>query len=129
MGELVSGSSHDPRIHRSLAQRPICQIRRRDVQEWLGADADRNPFPDRDQDEIIIPPTSYERSVIEAVEVTTSRSSRAPGKAAVGPPTQRTGRCFTSTSALSSPEALRQSLRNRKDSLQPRLQEELGIAE
>jgi hypothetical protein len=58
-----------------------------------------------------------------------NRSSRPPGSAAVCPLTQRSGRCFTSTSALSSPEALRKSLRNRKDSLQPRLQEELGIDE
>ena len=45
------------------------------------------------------PPTS--EALLRPSKRTASRSSRAPGKAAVGPPTQRTGRCFTSTSALS----------------------------
>ena len=124
---LVSGPSHDPQIHRDRAQRHVCQRRRRDVQEWFGADADRNPFPDRDQDEVIIPPTSYERNAIDAVE--------AYGQQVLESARQGSGRSKNIANwtvlhlhkrALSSPEALRQSLRNRKDSLRQRLKEELG---
>lgn len=124
---LVSGSSHDPTIHRDLAKRHVCQRRRQDVQEWFGTDADRNPFPDRDQDEVIIPPTSYEREAIEAVEdygQQVLESARRGGGRAKNLANWTV--LHLHKRALSSPEALRQSLRNRKESLRRRLQEELG---
>lgn len=124
---LVDGPSHDPDIRRSAAEPHVCQRRRQDVQEWFGGAAEQNPFPDRDQDEIIVPPTSYEREAIEAVE---AYGQRVLSSAEAGSPQSRTLANWTvlhlHKRALSSPEALRQSLQNRKESLRQRIEEEMG---
>jgi len=124
---LVTGPSHDPTIHGGRATNYVCQRRRQDVQEWFGQDADDNPFPDRDQQEIIVPPTSYEQKAIEAVE---EYGQRVLSSAERGSAQTRTLANWTvlhlHKRALSSPEALRRSLQNRKESLQQRIQEELS---
>ena len=124
---LVAGASHNPSILRQQAQQHVCQRRRSDVQEWFGASRSDSPFPDRDQDEVIIPPTSFEREAIEAVE---AYGQQVIESAKAGGGRYRNLANWTvlhlHKRALSSPEALRQSLKNRKQSLTQRLEEELG---
>jgi superfamily II DNA or RNA helicase len=124
---LVSGPSHDPTIHRSAAARHVCQRRRSDVQSWFEGDASKSPFPDRDQDEIIVPPTSYEQKAIEAVE---RYGEQVLASAEYGSAQAQTLANWTvlhlHKRALSSPAALRASLKNRMESLQQRLSEEMG---
>ena len=125
--ELVSGPSHDPTILGDRAADHVCQRRRQDVQEWFGQDSTDSPFPDRDQKEIIVPPTAYEQKAIEAVE---EYGQQVLSSAEKGSAQTRTLANWTvlhlHKRALSSPEALRQSLQNRKESLQQRVQEELS---
>jgi superfamily II DNA or RNA helicase len=125
--ELVSGPSHNPKILGDRAANHVCQRRRQDVQEWFGGDAEENPFPDRDQQEIIVPPTAYEQKAIEAVE---TYGQRVLSSAKRGTAQTRTLANWTvlhlHKRALSSPEALRHSLQNRKESLQQRIEEELS---
>ena len=124
---LVSGPSHDPTIRRDAAARHVCQRRRSDVQSWFEGSASESPFPDRDQDEIIVPPTSYEQAAIEAVE---RYGEQVLASAQHGSTQAQTLANWTvlhlHKRALSSPAALRASLRNRMDSLRQRLSEELG---
>ena len=123
---LAGGPSHDPTIHRSDAQQYVCQRRREDVETWFEEDPEKSPFPDRDQDEVIIPPTSYEVKAIEAVE---EYGQRVLESAKTGTAQSKTLANWTvlhlHKRALSSPEALRQSLKNRKQSLEQRLQKQL----
>ena len=51
-----------------MAERHVCQRRRQDVEAWFQDDPTRSPFPDRNQDEVIVPPTAYEMDAIRAVE-------------------------------------------------------------
>jgi SNF2 family DNA or RNA helicase len=64
----TSGPPHEPRIHRSVAENHVCQRRRKDVEEWSERSGTKSPFPRRDQDEVIVQPTSYEREAISAVK-------------------------------------------------------------
>ncbi len=125
--ELVSGPSHEPNIHGGRATGHVCQRRRQDVQEWFGSEPSENPFPDRDQDEIIVAPTAYEKEAIDAVE---EYGQRVLSSAEKGSAQAQTLANWTvlhlHKRALSSPEALRQSLQNRKESLQQRIEEELS---
>jgi SNF2 family DNA or RNA helicase len=124
--DLVSGASHDPTIRGGRATDYVCQRRRQDVQEWFGEAPSDSPFPDRDQEEIIVPPTAYEREAIEAVE---EYGQQVLSSAEKGSAQTRTLANWTvlhlHKRAISSPEALRQSLQNRKESLQQRIEEEL----
>ncbi|MGC9523274.1 MAG: DEAD/DEAH box helicase, partial [Anaerolineae bacterium] len=61
----VEGPPHAPHILRSVAARYVCQRRRKDVEAWFAEEIARgrrveSPFPQRDQDEVIVPPTTYE---------------------------------------------------------------------
>ena len=122
---LVSGPSHNPILHRDAAQRHVCQRRRADVQEWFGADGSDDPFPDRDQREVVVPPTAYEQNAIRAVE---DYGEQILASAESGSAQSRTLAGWTvlhlHKRALSSPNALRRSLQNRKESLQQRLEEQ-----
>lgn len=124
---IVSGPSHEPKIHRPSAVQHVCQRRRQDVEEWFGEDAARNPFPRRDHEEIVIPPTGFEQNAIDAVE---AYGNQIIASAERGSVQARTLANWTvlhlHKRALSSPESLRCSLRNRKKSLQQRLKEQLG---
>ncbi len=125
--DLVSGPSHEPKIHGGRATDHVCQRRRQDVQEWFGSGSSENPFPDRDQDEIIVAPTAYEKEAIDAVE---EYGQRVLSSAEKGSARAQTLANWTvlhlHKRALSSPAALRQSLQNRKESLQQRIEEELS---
>jgi ERCC4-related helicase len=126
----VEGPPHAPQIIRSAAQRHVCQRRREDVETWFKEDPGRSPFPERDQDEVIVPPTAYEIDAIRAVE---SYGQRVLAQAAAGPARFRTLAHWTvlhlHKRALSSPEALRCSLRNRRKRLKQRLEEAIAQAE
>jgi len=118
----VQGPAHAPWIVRPIAERHVCQRRRRDVEAWFQDRPDRSPFPQRDQDEVIVPPTTYEMDAIRAVE---AYGSRVLEQAAGGTVQTRILAHWTvmhlHKRALSSPEALRCSLRNRRERLRQRL--------
>ncbi|WP_256301703.1 helicase-related protein [Haloarchaeobius salinus] len=119
--DIVSGDQHDPQINRDIAKRHVVQRRREDVEQWFGDD-DENPFPDRDQQTVEVNPTDYETTAYDAV--------RDYGDALVEAAQHSDNRTLAQWTvvhflkrALSSPEALRRSLRNRKDKLTNRLDE------
>jgi len=125
----VQGPPHAPRIVRPVAERHVCQRRRADVEAWFQdaaarGRAVRSPFPERDQDEVIVPPTAYEMDAIRAVETYGQQVLAQAADASAG---IRTLAHWTvlhfHKRALSSPEALRCSLRNRRQRLKQQLQE------
>jgi superfamily II DNA or RNA helicase len=126
----VTGPVHDPDIVRPMAKRHVCQRRREDVEAWFQDDPSRSPFPERDQDEVIVPPTSYEMDAIRAVEDYGNQVLR---QASVGSVQARTLAHWTvmhlHKRALSSPDALRCSLRNRRERLRQRLKEATAEAD
>jgi superfamily II DNA or RNA helicase len=119
----TTGPIHAPRILRPTAERHVCQRRREDVETWFQDDPNRSPFPERDQDEVIVPPTAYEMDAIRAVR---DYGRRVIDQAATGSIQVRTLAHWTvmhlHKRALSSPEALRCSLRNRRARLRQRLE-------
>jgi len=121
--DAVTGPIHAPQIVRSAAERHVCQRRRQDVETWFQDDPSRSPFPERDQAEIIVPPTAYEMDAIRAVE---AYGERVLQQAATGSAQARTLAHWTvmhlHKRALSSPEALRCSLRNRRERLKQRME-------
>ena len=126
----VTGPVHAPRIVRPVAERYVCQRRREDVEAWFQDDAARgravsSPFPRRDQDEVIVPPTVYEMDAVRAVE---TYGQRVLQQASAGTVQARTLAGWTvmhlHKRALSSPEALRCSLRNRRERLKQRLEQQ-----
>ncbi|MCG3207809.1 MAG: RNA polymerase-associated protein RapA [Anaerolineae bacterium] len=127
--DAVDGPAHDPIISREIARRHVCQRRRQDVEEWFAETPDRSPFPQRDQGEVIVSPSAYEMDAIRAVE---AYGERVLQQAAAGPARYRTLAHWTvlhlHKRALSSPEALRRSLKNRRAGLQSRLAEQLAEA-
>ncbi len=127
--DAVEGPAHEPAISRDIARRHVCQRRRQDVEAWFAGDPDRSPFPERDQDEVIVSPSAYEMDAIRAVEAYGERVLR---QAAAGPARYQTLAHWTvlhlHKRALSSPEALRRSLKNRRAGLQSRLAEQLADA-
>jgi len=65
----VSGPPHQPRIHRDIAKKHICQRRRVDVEEEFRLGDDESPFPKRDQDEVFVRLSPEpEESAIKKVE-------------------------------------------------------------
>lgn len=125
----VAGPAHAPTILRDTARRHVCQRRRQDVEAWFADAPDRSPFPQRDQAEVIVSPSVYEMDAIRAVE---SYGERVLQQAASGPARYQTLAHWTvlhlHKRALSSPEALRRSLKNRRVGLASRLQEQLAEA-
>jgi superfamily II DNA or RNA helicase len=126
----VTGPVHQPQIVRSVAERHVCQRRRGDVEAWFQDDPTRSPFPERDQAEVIVPPTAYEMDAIRAVE---GYGNRVLENAARGSVQVRTLAGWTvmhlHKRALSSPEALRCSLRNRRERLKQQLAGAAAAAE
>ncbi len=119
----IQGPIHAPRILRPVAERHVCQRRRQDVEAWFQDSPDRSPFPERDQAEVIVPPTAYEMDAIRAVE---AYGQRVLEQAAEGTAQIRTLAHWTvmhlHKRGLSSPEALRCSLRNRRTRLKQHLE-------
>lgn len=129
------GPTHAPEIVRNVAERYVCQRRRQDVEEWFKDDPDKSPFPERDQAEVIVPPSAYEKEAIDAVR---EYGKRVLQSATEARPQVRALAQWTvlhlHKRALSSPEALRCSLRNRRRRFEERLagaaaeQEEVAIS-
>jgi superfamily II DNA or RNA helicase len=126
----VTGPVHAPQTVRTIAERHVCQRRRQDVEAWFQDDPTRSPFPDRDQDEVIVPPTAYEMDAIRAVEAYGNQvlQNAAGGSAQVRTLAHWTVMHFHKR-ALSSPEALRCSLRNRRERLKQELEDALAKTE
>ena len=128
--DAVAGPSHEPTILRDVAAKHVVQRRRTDVEQWFAEDRSRSPFPERDQQEVIIPPSAYERDAVEAVE---AYGETILARATTGKAQHRTLANWTvlhlHKRALSSPEALRCSLRNRRRSLRDRLADRLADGE
>lgn len=121
----VSGPEHEPRIVREVAQRHVAQRRRQDVDAWLSKG--ERAFPIRDQEEVIIQPGESMKAVIQAVErygemiLEHAQSANLHIQTIAGWTVLHLHK-----RALSSPEALRQSLKNRQSALQQQL---LGLNE
>nr|WP_092687536.1 helicase-related protein [Halorientalis regularis] len=120
--DAVSGPRHDPTIHREVARKHVVQRRRDDVKQWFSDSDGKSPFPERDQDEVRVTPTKYEQETYDAVreygELLMSSAQRSSSKSQT---LARWSVIHFLKRALSSPEALRQSLKNRQDKLEGRL--------
>jgi superfamily II DNA or RNA helicase len=117
----TSGPRHEPRIHRGVAENHVCQRRRKDVEEWFERSGKKSPFPRKDQDEVIVQPTSYEREAISAVQDYGNLVLRSAQSGARQPVMAYWTVMHLHKRALSSPEALRVSLKNRREALERRL--------
>ena len=120
--DAVSGPRHDPTIHREVARKHVVQRRRDDVKQWFKDSDGDSPFPERDQDEVRVTPTEYEKETYDAVreygELLMSSAQRSSSKSQT---LARWSVIHFLKRALSSPAALRESLKNRQDKLQDRL--------
>lgn len=122
--EAVSGPVHDPVINRAVARQHVVQRRRQDIEGWLHTGQNQAAmFPQRDQDEITITLSASEMAVIEEVNhygaliLENAQSAQARVQTLAGWTVLHLHK-----RALSSPEALRCSLRNRRTALEQRLQ-------
>jgi len=130
----VTGPEHQPIIHKHIARKHIVQRRRIDVEEWLLNSNSQASFPTRDQDEKIIRPTHEELETIKAVhdygETILDHAKDAQKRIRV---LAGWTVLHLHKRALSSPEALRCSLRNRRKALSQRLEkisaEDPGLSE
>jgi SNF2 family DNA or RNA helicase len=122
--DAVSGPRHNPTIHRDVARKHVVQRRRDDVKEWFADSEGDSPFPERDQDEVRVTPTEYEEETYDAVreygELLMSSAQRSSSKSQT---LARWSVIHFLKRALSSPAALRESLKNRQDKLQGRLED------
>ncbi len=124
--EAVQGPAHPPAIIRAVGRRHRCQRPRQDLETWFADAPNRSPFPERDQEEVIVSPTAYEMDAIRAVE---AYGEKVLQQAAAGSARVRTLAHWRvlhpHKRALSSPKALRRPLKNRRGGLQSRLEQEL----
>lgn len=121
--DAVSGQPHAPYIHKDVAQHHVIQRRRKDVEAWLHG-GDGSAFPERDQDEIVILPSQTELKVIDAVQHYGDLVLEHAKKAGKNIQTLAGWTVLhLHKRALSSPEALRQSLINRRETLEQRMDE------
>jgi SNF2 family DNA or RNA helicase len=118
---LVSGSVGEPSINRKLAIDHICQRRRKDVEDWFREHSDEeNPFPERVQDEFQIDLIFDEEKKV--LDMLGNYGNKILTSAEGGSHRVQTTAKWTvmhlNKRGLSSPAALRQSLKNRRDKLQ-----------
>ncbi len=117
----VEGPEHAPFIHREIAQKHVCQRTRRDLRAWFEREHRVSAFPEREQVERYVNLTGPERIALDAV----ADYGRMVLEDAEGTPRQVIAGwaiMHLRKRALSSPEALRKSLRNRREGLKRRLQ-------
>lgn len=122
----VEGPQHSPLIIRSAAQRHVCQRRREDVELWFQDDPTKSPFPKRDQAEVIVAPSQYEAEAIRAVQEYGERVLARAAEADRSSILAHWTVMHFHKRALSSPAALRQSLKNRRKRLEDRLARRLA---
>ncbi|MFO8145168.1 MAG: helicase-related protein [Candidatus Syntrophosphaera sp.] len=119
----VSGPQHNPNIHREIAQNHVIQRRRKDVEAWLEQRGGQSAFPDRDQDEVIVDTSQLELDVFQSVQdygdLVIEHAEEAAGNIQT---LAGWAVLHLHKRALSSPEALRQSLKNREESLRQQLE-------
>jgi ERCC4-related helicase len=116
----LDGGLVEPVIHRDVAGKHVCQRRRKDIVDWMKkAGESVFPFPERNQDEIIVDLTSVEREVVDLLDSFTSfMHKNLNGASSHG---QRLGKwtiMHFHKRALSSPESLRRSLKKRIEKLE-----------
>ena len=118
---IVSGPISEPKIDREIARNHVCQRRRKDVEGWfLEHDDETNPFPEREQKEVLVELThSEETEVIKEVEkysheILSLANKDDSHKVRI---TARWVVMHLHKRALSSPFALRISLKNRLNNL------------
>jgi superfamily II DNA or RNA helicase len=120
---LATGEGEGARINRKPTREHVCQRRRRDVEEWYGT-PEESPFPTRDQQELVIEPSKQKRQLLEALREYTDelddRAEKAPLNGWVAAHLQKR--------ALSSPEALRISVKRRLSRIEERLEEQGSAA-
>lgn len=122
--KATTGQLHEPIIHPEIAKHHIVQRRRKDVEEWLRAGTTLYTFPTRDQKEEVIRPTSEELDIIKEVMnygnliLENAKDSTKHIRTLAGWTVLHLHK-----RGLSSPEALRCSLNNRRAALQKRLDE------
>jgi len=112
----VEGPDHAPIIHKEIARRHVCQRTRRDLREWFAREGRPDIFPQRDQLERVVSMTAVERAAIDAAEAYGQLVLRDAQN------TPRQVMAYWTVMhlhkrALSSPEALRKSLLNRRNAL------------
>ena len=116
----VEGHEHAPHIHRDIARKHVCQRTRRDLRTWFEREGRSDAFPQREQLERTISLSDAERAAINAAD----EYGRLVLRDAEGTPRQVMAYwavMHLHKRALSSPAALRISLKNRRDALQRRL--------
>ncbi|OPY50646.1 MAG: putative ATP-dependent RNA helicase [Methanosaeta sp. PtaU1.Bin060] len=119
-GNLVSGPINEPKINRDLAREHICQRRRKDVEDWFKEHSEEeNPFPERKQEEVLVDLIFDEEKQI--LRTLSSYGTKILDSAEGGSyKTQITAKwtvMHLHKRGISSPAALRQSLKNRKNKL------------
>lgn len=121
----VTGSAVTPFIDHNKARKYVCQRRRSDVQEWFNNT--KNIFPDRNTKEILIGLTEQESQMFNAVLNYTTLINKSIEGITEKRITQIAGWTILHMHkrALSSPEALRRTLANRKRMLEFKLQKNI----
>jgi ERCC4-related helicase len=116
------GRSNDvPVIDRGIAAPHVVQRRRADIEAWYRETGQPFPFPKRDQKEEIVRLGPEEQLVLEELRAYTQElASRSPAVI------NQWVALHLQKRALSSPAALRQSLRNRLAALRKKLGDEAG---
>jgi len=113
--DIVSGQVPDVAIDKGLARRHVCQRRREDVKEWLRAqNLGDDPFPERDHREEFVSLSSELREVIDSVNAFSDHILRTVvDESVVAKRVARWTILHFHKRALSSPYAVKCSLRNR----------------
>ena len=114
----VVGPADAPIISKEVARRHVCQRRRSDIRSWFETHPERYPFPERNSEEVIVTPSMYEGQAIAAVEAYSQRvlAQVRPGQR--GAVLAHWTMLHLHKRGLSSPAALRASLRNRRAGLE-----------
>lgn len=121
---IVTGPQNEPRINREIAVEHVCQRRRKDVEDWFKEhDEEKSPFPARKQEEIGINLNEVEKQMVQVLEEY--------GKGIIELADRDQRQVIRNTAhwvvmhlhkrGLSSPEALRKSLKNRLDRVEEKI--------
>ena len=116
-------NQQSPIIDREAAKPHVVQRRRGDIERWFIESGEEFPFPERDQSEEIIELSPEERNVLEALRGYTEKLSAASDRVI-----NTWVALHLQKRALSSPEALRCSIKNRTAALQRKLGDEQDSA-
>jgi superfamily II DNA or RNA helicase len=118
----VRGEFYRPTINRDIAKSFVCQRRRIDVEQEFGIGADESPFPKRQQDETYVDLSPEEKKVNEMVETLGKNIiDSSLHESAYHQRISRWTVIHLHKRAISSPRALRISLKNRLDKVNKKL--------